>query len=238
MLNTSIRALYVLAAVTTIASPAASAIAAALPDELTVIYRVELGSIRLGRLVTTLRKMENDYAVEAVTRAEGIAAILLRGRVRETCRFQADGSGIKPNKYLRIKEGFGASTNRTEFDWQHGTIKFADGSGEPIPKGYVVDNCSAPFAYMRDGRNGFDKQTLHIVGHKRVYHYDLVSITPETLSLPIGELKTLRVEHKRQGSDKRFIVWLAAERNYMPVKIVEKRKSRTISMIAEKVELN
>ncbi len=238
MLNPSIRALCILTAISAIASSASSAVAAALPDELTVIYRVELGTSRLGRLVTTLRKMENDYEVEAVTRAEGMAAILLGGTVRETCSFQADGIGIKPNKYLRIKEGFGASTDRTEFDWRNGTIKFADGSGEPIPKGYVVDNCSAPFAYMRDGRNGFDKQTLHIVGHKRVRHYDLVSITPETLSLPIGELKTLRVEHMRQGSDKRFIVWLAAERNYLPVKIVETRKSRTTSMIAEKVELH
>lgn len=237
MLITLTRVVSALILSSVIATPIGSANAGALPDELTVIYRVELGTSRLGRLVTTLRKSKNDYEVEAVTHAEGMAAILLGGTVRETCRFETNEGGIKPNKYLRIKEGFGATTNHTEFDWRQGTIKFADGSGEPIPKGYVVDNCSAPFAYMRDGRNGFDKQTLHIVGHKRVRHYDLVGITPETLSIPLGDLKTLRVEHIRQGSDKRFIVWLAPERDYLPVKIVEKRKSRTTSMIAEKVEL-
>ena len=216
-------------------APAAT-MAAPLPDQLTLTYKVLLGRVTLGRLVTELRKIGEEYEVQAHTRAEGLAAILLGGAVRETCRFRTNSQGLQPTHYQRVKEGLGGSTHTAQFDWRQGRIVFDDGAPVTIPNGYVTDNCSAPFAYMRDGQDGFQKRTLHIVGNNRIRHYDLKGVRREKLKTPLGELETIRVEHMRQGRDRKFIVWLAVQRNHLPVKIVEKRSSRTTTMVAEKVE--
>lgn len=214
-----------------------TASAAPLPDHLTLTYKVMLGSATLGRLVTELSKVGDGYQVQARTRAEGLAAIILGGTVHETCSFQTGQNGLRPTHFERSQRGFVSDTKHTaQFDWQKKRIIFSDGTPEAIPDGYITDNCSVPYAYMRDGQDGFQKRTLHIVGYNRVRHFDLVGLRRETLKIPLGEFETIRVEHTRQGKDRQFIVWLAVRHNNLPIKIMEKRSSRTTTMVAEKFE--
>ena len=107
-----------------------SAIAAAptgssgfLPESIKLTYEVRLYETELGNLVTQLNRNGDTYEVQAETRAEGLAAILLGGTLREECRFSvSDSLEVKPRNYSIEKEGSDAYSHTARFVWDDNHI--------------------------------------------------------------------------------------------------------------------
>ena len=211
--------------------------AEALPAVLELQYSVSVGMAQLGSLLTELRRDGEGYQVRSETRAEGMASILLGGSLRENCRFTVTDDHLQPNLYEVVREGRRAYQRSATFDWGSGQIRFSHGEEIAIPDdGYVVDNCSVPFAFMVSGSAVFDRQNLHVVGGKRIRHYESVKVVHEDLETPLGQLDTIRIEQRRVGKPERTLtIWVAPDRRNLPVKIVEQRKSRTTTMMLRSV---
>ncbi|MDH3638175.1 MAG: DUF3108 domain-containing protein [Gammaproteobacteria bacterium] len=208
-----------------------------LPEELTLRYSVRLGSAELGSLLTRLKKQENSFRVESETRAEGVASILLGGEVRETCEFEVEANQIRPLRYEVAHEGRKGYRRRAEFRWQSNQVAFSSGEIAAIPNGYILDNCSVPFAFMLGGSEVFSQTALHVVGGRRIRNFEHMGVTHEELKTPFGKLPSIRIEQRRTDNPTRkLIVWLAPSRHNLPVKMVEKRKSRVVTMVLKSVE--
>ncbi len=207
-----------------------------LPEELTLQYRVSLGSAELGSLSTRLRRTGDVYIVDSRTQAEGLASILLGGDVKESCMFSVKANEVQTRNYEVIREGRRGYRHSVKFDWQAGTIQFKNGETRPLPNGYTVDNCSVPFAFMVGKPDTFTNRTMHIVGGNRIRHFTNLSITEERLATPLGVLDSIRIEQQRHGRPERtFTVWVAPSRGNLPVKIVERRPSRVTTMLLTSV---
>ncbi len=208
----------------------------ALPNELTLQYRVSLGSAELGSLLTRLRRNGDIYHADSRTRAEGVASILLGGDMRESCVFTVKADAIMALNYEVVREGHRAFRHGAEFDWSAGEIRFSNGDRLPVPDGYTVDNCSIPFAFMLGNPWSFADRSMHVVGGERIRRFTNISVTEERLATPIGEVDSIRIEQQRQGKPGRtFTVWVAPSRNNLPVKMVEKRRSRVTTMLLTSV---
>ncbi len=207
-----------------------------LPGSLELTYRVSLGRAELGNLLTELRRDGDAYRVNSETRAEGLASILLGEPIRETCRFTVTSNELRPQSYEMSHGSDAEDRQSAQFDWQQRLISFSSGKQVSIPEGYMIDNCSIPFAFMLGGSSAFGDRVLHVLGGDRIRHFQNVRISEENLDTPLGALNTVRIEQQRVGRpDRSLIVWLAPDKGNLPVKIVERRKSRETTMMLTSV---
>ncbi|MFC1681749.1 DUF3108 domain-containing protein [Pseudomonadota bacterium] len=218
---------YLLMAVAALSSPWSNAVAEDLPDSMELIYKVSLGVAELGSLISTLERKGDAFEVIAETRAEGMASILLGGTVREFCRFSTDGNALTPESYRITREGKDAFDQSVSFNWDERRVIFSNGTNFVISDGYIVDNCSLPYAFIVGGAETFKGRSLHVVGGNKIRRFENLNISEDTVVTPIGEFQTVRIEQERYDRpDRKLTIWLAPDQHNLPVKIVEQRKSR------------
>lgn len=219
--------LFLLLLVTALPVPWSDAEAGGLPDSMELVYKVSLGVAELGSLISTLEQRGDGFVVTAETRAEGMASILLGGTVREICRFTTDDNVLTPESYRIVREGKDEFDRSVSFDWSKRSLTFSNGDSIVISDGYIVDNCSVPYAFIVGGASTFQRRTLHVVGGKKVRRFENLSVENDTVKTPLGEFETVRIEQVRfDRPDRRLTIWLAPDKHNLPVKIVERRKSR------------
>lgn len=210
------------------------AVPAALPDSVRLTYSVRLYETELGNLITELNKDGDTYLVKAETHAEGLAAILLGGTLREKCEFHlSEDLEVRPRQYSIEKDGRNAYSHSAKFVWPDMKVRYDDGKMLDIPSaGYVIDNCTVPFAFVAaDKIAERDYPFIHILGGKRLRHFESIKITRETVEVPAGKFETIRLDQQRVGSaDKTLSIWVAPDKHNIAVKIVERRKFRVTTM--------
>lgn len=212
----------------------------ALPDSAKLVYNVRLYDTELGNLVTELTRNGNTYQVQAETRAEGLAAILLGGTLREECEFAvSDSLELKPQHYRIEKEGRDAYAHSAEFLWKEQKVRYDNGSSLDIPlAGYVIDNCTVPFAFAAAEKIALKKYPyIHILGGDRLRHYEGIKISREKVEVPAGEFEAVRIDQQRVGSaDKTLSIWVAPAKQNLAVKIEERRSMRVTTMELARTE--
>lgn len=211
------------------------------PPDITLNYTIKVGGAKLGTLAAALSFDGTTYQSTSETRAEGLASILLGGDLFETCAFTFDQQKVVSASYSSSKQGRGAYQNDTSFDWENGKISF--GPEEPsvldIPVGYVVDNCNMAFAATLSKGQLRTDEPFYIVdaASRRIRGYLVLNISNETISTEIGDLNTVKIEMQREEIPGRTLtLWLAEDEQYVLVRMVEKRSSRSTSMDIESIE--
>lgn len=205
-----------------------------LPESAKLTYDVALYQTELGNLVTELHKNGDTYQVQAETRAEGLAAILLGGTLREECEFSvSDSLEVKPRHYSIEKEGRDAYSHTAEFVWDDMKVHYDSGKSLDIPlAGYVIDNCTVPYAFAAAEKLSLKEYPyIHILGGRSLRHYEDIEISEETIEVPAGTFETVRIDQRRVGNtDKSLSIWVAPTKRNIAVKIVERRKLRVTTM--------
>ena len=214
--------------------------ARALPDNFKLIYSVKLGSTELGRLVTQVSQKDGRYYVESQTIAEGLASILLGGVVTEYCEFQLSNDlQVRPDTYKREKTGRGAYQISAKFAWDANQVRYESGDIIGIPSaGYVLDNCSVPYAFMTANAESLTKYPyIHIIGGDRIRHYESIEVSQETIETRFGEMDTTRIDqHRVNRPDRSLTIWVAPQYKNIAIKIVERRTSRVTTMELKSIE--
>ena len=208
---------------------------------ITIAYTLDLesdklGNARLGKMETSLSKVDNGYSVTATTKAQGLAAILLGSSLQLSCQFDVEKGRAVTNK-LQV-----GRANQTpyvaDYDWAARKINFVDGESLDMPQGYILDDCSLPFvaALLKDTE--LSGEILYVLDAKkrRLRGYKHRSTQDEVISTPLGELNTLRITLEREFKPERtFTLWLSPDNDYLPLKMEERRKSRTTILMVDDI---
>ena len=213
------------------------ATAATLPDTLTLQYAVELGDMRLGTLTRTLTRKGDVYHVQSITRAEGLATVLV-GDVTETCSFKVVNGKIQPLNYRIVQSGRKAYDRSVHIDTKNAVARYSSGGQTDLPKNYTVDQCSLPFAYLLGGPSAFDSKNMALIGGKKIRHYGPTESKKEKILLyQIGRVDTIMVKRNRLDSANRSLsFWLAPKFGHLPILIVEQRKLRSTVARLESID--
>ena len=198
----------------------------------------KLGSATLGRTETALSKTATGYSVFSKTKAQGLAAIIIGSNEQQTCEFSVQQGRAVSSNYAGGRSD--SSDYRVTFDWPGRKISFNDGDTLDMPNGYVVDNCNMPFAAALLGENGLNGETMYVIDgrKKRIRGYKLASSSFENLETILGTTKTLKIVLSREiKPDRTFTFWLSPENGYVPLKMEEKRRSRTTTMMVNKIDI-
>lgn len=210
----------------------------ALPETMELVYEVKFGVLTLGSLSSKLTKQSTHYQVTKETQAQGMAAVFLGGTVREMCEFSIDDNVIKPAKYRIVREGKDTFDHSVSIDTEKRQVSFNNGTDVIISEGYIVDNCSAPFAYIIGGAEIVKHKALHIVGGRKVRKFENSVVEEQQVSSPLGKFDAIKIEQVRiDRPDRKLTIWLVPNRGNLPIKIVEQRKSRpNTTMLLTSVE--
>jgi hypothetical protein len=202
--------------------------AASVPTHIEIKYRVSMGSMKIGEGFDTFEHDGKTYSVVSESKTAGVAAMLYRLNIRREAKGRITPEGLKPRTFVESRNG--KMKRSANFDWEANQVQLVDGDENkqtvPLPPGtWDATSFAWNFAFVPPG----DKElNINLTDGRRVTSYRYAIVGRETLNTVIGDIPTLHVKKVQEGDDKRaFDVWLATERNYLPVRIRYTEKDGT-----------
>lgn len=215
----------------TVHSESSAARTASPLEPVSIEYKIrssKFGNATLGKVQSELSNTESGYSIKSVTKAQGMALLLMQSNIQESCEFEVvDGRAIARNYS-------GGTIDQTEYsvgyDWDQRKISLNDQESLDMPQGYVVDNCIMWFAAALLKGQLPEGEGVYIVDgkSKRIRGYKLRSSEEVTITTPLGDRDTIKMVLERELKPNRTLTfWLSKIDQYLPVRIEESRKSRT-----------
>ena len=203
-----------------IALSLASAAAAAPPQRVEIGYEIA----RNGSVVAELRqRLEHDgrsYRLSETWKGTGIYA--LRGEATRTSRGGVAPDGLRPHKFEDRRTG--RNPQQAEFD-----------PAAKVPTAQRQDRLSFVWSFAFSPPREAVTVSVNDGKHVTTYVYQVAG--RERLKTPAGEFDTLRLVKRRDNPEGRATeIWLAADRHYLPVRILVTDKDGTrLDQLAVKI---
>ncbi len=178
------------------------------------IYKESLG-LQIGRAEHRWEFAEDgSYRLIGITETSGLAALFKPVRLQTESRGRMVAGGMQPDSYRTLKNGKDANEN-ADFDWATGAVTLSrDGSVRPIAPGTQdILSLNYQLAYLGQLAEG---STLGVVTGKKYERYAIDSLGEEEIETPAGRFRTL---HLRAMTDSVTEIWIALDRQRLPVKI-------------------
>jgi hypothetical protein len=196
---------------------AAAAFAQAPPVRVEIEYELKRNGRTMAEVVERLEHGNGTYRLTETWKGRGLYALL--GRATRISEGILTAEGPRPREYT--DERSGRDTQRVSFDWSANTITRrykGDTRTEPVPAdtqdrlsfllalGYAWKGPQPISFHVADGR-GMSRHTYRLEGRERI-------------GTPAGEFQAVKLARRNEGSGEVAEIWLAAERGYLPVRIV------------------
>lgn len=203
-------------------SLAAAAAPAAPPLHVEIAYEIARNDSPLAEVNQRLEHDGRSYRLSETWKGKGIYA--LRGEAVRSSQGAVVADGLRPQKFEDQRPG--RETRHVEFDPASGTPTL-------LRQDQLSFMWSLAFSPPRD---------LVIAGvadGKRVTSYTYKVSGRERLQTPVGEFDALKlVKRKENPLDKATEVWLAVDRQYLPVRILVVEKDGTrLDQVAVKISV-
>ena len=210
-----------------LASLALPALACAAPAQrVEIAYELSRNGAVIAESVETLEHDGKVYRISA--RMKGKALLALRGDAARTSQGRISPEGLRPAEFDDQRSG--RDTLRAKFDWQAKTLSLQPKEGVSESKPLAAnmhDRLSYlyNFAFRPPGSSPIG---LSITDGKGVATVVYEPGGRETLKTPAGEFETLKLARRKNGPEDRTTeIWLAARRDYLPVRILVVEKDGT-----------
>lgn len=190
-----------------------------LPAHVEIVY--ELKGMLSGRQTHTWQQTGERYSLETVAEATGLTSLFMSGQLIQRSRGHIGALGLMPDRYEMLRPT--GKNESLKFDYDANIIESTRTDSKrgartlelPLMTG-AQDPLSAIYQLAmaaRGGKDGF----IVAASSKRVKGYPYRMLGTETLRTPLGEMKTLHVARAGDSSDTHL--WLAPERDSLPVKV-------------------
>jgi hypothetical protein len=202
----------------------ASAVAQTAPARVEIEYALTRNGSKVAEIVERIEQGNGTYHLTETWKGRGMYAFL--GRVKRTSEGSLDAAGPRPREY--VDERSGRDTQRASFDWKANTITRRY-RGAPRTEAVPLDTqdrLSFLLALSYSSRKGVPV-SFHVADGRGMSRHTYVPGGRERLKTPAGEFDTLKVVRRNEGSGESAEIWLAAERSYLPVRIVVQEKDGT-----------
>jgi hypothetical protein len=204
----------------TIALSLACSAAAAPPQRVEVAYEVARNGSVLGEVSLRLTHDGRSYRLAETWKGKGIYA--LRGEVTRSSRGSVAPDGLRPQKFEEHTPG--KETRHADFDpaATTATLLRQDRLSVVWTMAFAPPRETVTMS-VADGKN-VKPHTYEVAGRERV-------------KTPAGEFNALKlVKRKDKADDRGMEIWLAADRNYLPVRTLTTAKDGSrIDQVAVKI---
>ncbi len=201
---------------------AAEAADAPLPA-LNLVYSVNYAGIGAGDADISLKPdgKAGCYVYETRTRPVGFIRAIF-GSPNQNSRFCVDDGVVRSQRFESVLENDDKQSYTLDFDYAKRQVTDENGQVREIPAEAVDSFALQQAVRLWVARHAGDAEPplaeFTMVDRKNLTHYKLKLAGRETIKTPAGDFDTLRLE-RIDNPDKVGRFWLAAERDWMPVKI-------------------
>jgi len=204
---------------------AAAALAQPVPPlRIEIEYELTRNGSTMAEVVDRLELGNGAYQMTETWRGRGIYSLL--GRAKRTSEGFLDANGPRPREYM--DERSGRDTQRVSIDWAAKTITRrykGNTRTEPVPPD-SQDRLSFMLALAFLAPKG-EPVGFHVVDGRGMSRHTYKPNGREKLGTPAGVFDTIKLIRSNEGSGEAAEIWLAAERHYLPVRIVLQEKDGT-----------
>lgn len=200
----------------------ATAAAATAPSSIKADYDVYKDGLHIATVAENFEKNGNRYRIESDSNPAGLLAMFIRTKVKVQSSGTVNGAGLQPDKldYGRLDDP--SKNVSAAFDWDARQLRLTfDGKNETLPLASgMQDRLSVMYQFLFLPPEKLKRLEFQMTNGKKVedYRYDLVGT--EVLDTPLGKIKTLHLAKHRDPGENGTEVWLAADRNHFPVKLL------------------
>ncbi|MFK7816128.1 MAG: DUF3108 domain-containing protein [Gammaproteobacteria bacterium] len=194
-----------------------------LPPEFEATYDIHKGSMRVGKMDISLKKVNGELIYESITKPVGMAALFLGDQVvTDRAVLKLINEQYRSTEFAHVMKN--SDKNRNEhyiFDWNNNkaNIKYKNRSSVlDIPEN-TFDNYSAQLLLMRKPQDTVIN-TYSVISKGRLKEYKYELETNEIIDSKIGKLSANKYVRKKDNDKKTtYLGWYAEEVNYIPIKL-------------------
>ena len=198
-----------------------SAALAAPPQRVDIGYEIARNGLVLAEVTQRLEHDGRSYKLSETWKGRGVFA--LRGEANRSSQGAVAADGLRPQKFEDKRSG--RDTQHAEFD--------------PAAKTATLqrqDRLSFIWTFAFSPPTG--PVTVSVADGKGTTSYTYEPAGRERVKTPAGEFNALKLVKRRDKPDDRVTeIWLAAERNHLPVRVLVVDKDGTrLDTLASKIE--
>jgi len=192
-------------------------------------FQVSRNGLNLGTMdIRFSLDGQGGYVYTGHTKPSRLIGLFITDEVNETSEGSYRNDRIRPDRYHYLQDN-GKRKKQTdlEFDWPDGQV-WTESEGKRWAQDLLPgtqDKYSQQLALRLDLAEG-ERQVSYPVadgGRIKTYHYRVVG--EDSIELPYGRLKCLKLRRNKDDHPPDYIIWVAPELGYLPVKIERKRSS-------------
>jgi hypothetical protein len=187
------------------------------PARVEIEYDLKRNGKTMAEVVERLEHANGAYQLTETWKGRGMYALL--GRARRTSEGTLAPAGPRPHEY--VDERSGRDTQRVSFDWKANTITRrykGQTRTEPVPAD-TQDRLSFLLALTMASPKG-EPVSFHVADGRGMSRHTYKPDGRERMATPAGEFDTVKLVRRNEGSGEVAEIWLAANRSYLPVRIV------------------
>ena len=194
------------------------------PRQLEIAFAMSRNGSSIAEVIERFEYLQGNYKLTETWKGKGVYALL--GSARRVSQGSLAEGSLRPREFF--DERSGRDTARAWFDWNAKTLTMqykSSRASEPLPPN-AQDRLSFLFALsLVPGRA--DTVSYTIADGKGLSSHVYKVVGREHTRTPAGEFDTVKIA--RQSDDKRekAELWLAAERAYIPVRLLVVEKDGT-----------
>lgn len=195
------------------------------------LYELHMGPLTLGEAHFTLAptEKENCYRYQYVAEPQGIAKLFV-GRIHELSDFCVSEAGLQSERFEFHRADQAHKDYALDFDWRAGLVRGGDPKEQKIPAG-ALDRLAIQQAvrlwvkaHASDEKPPAEVEYT-MADRTRVVAYRFALRKREKIKVPAGRFDTIIVE-RTDDPEKTLRFWLAPERDYVPVKVVQDQEGQ------------
>ena len=205
--------------------------AAPLPD-FNASYQLKRGNLHIGSMVVKLKTgTDGSYQYESRSWPARWASWLFKDKLFETSHGHIIKGQVRPDRYLYQRSGGSRKREAIlSFDWDNMSVEnnVQDSPWKmDIPEG-TLDKLVAQLGMMLALGKGKSEVTFNIADGGKLKEYRFKVLGHETLELPAGTFKTVKITKLRKNKKRETYYWCAPELNYLPVRIWQREKDEAV----------
>lgn len=193
------------------------------PPQLEIVFTLKRNGSPMAEVVERLEYAHGNYKLTETWKGRGVYALL--GTARRVSQGSLADGALRPREFFDQRSG--RDTARAWFDWKAQTLTMqyqGDKASEPLPPN-AQDRLSFLFALsLVPGKA--ESVSYSIADGKGLSRHIYKVVARERLRTPVGEFNTVKVAREGDGRESAEL-WLAAERGYVPVRLLVVEKDGT-----------
>jgi Protein of unknown function (DUF3108) len=196
-------------------------LAHAAPGDMKLNYELSYKGFSVGETKESFKRTGDSYKLESVSQARGVWSTFFKDKITFLSSGSVVSSGLRPTRFEQRRSKSPEKTRIALLDWSANSIEMQfDGKSEKSElKPGSQDALSIIYQFMfAPLKEGTSK--VFMTNGKHLEAYEFRKVEEVSIDTPAGTFDTIHVARVSQPGETKTDVWLAKDKNFIPVRVV------------------